>query len=125
MGSHSEADLRAIVKDALNDTILSETYSRVERHESILMGNGKPGLVVRFEVMQEQLSSDLSNVNEALLGIKEELKPLVEFKNQMTTRIAVIVAASSTISAIIGGVITFLVFFFQNIHPAIASVPKP
>ncbi len=125
MSSHSDSDLRALIREALNDSILGETFSRVERHESVLMGNGKPGLVVRFEVLQEQISNDLTNVNVALTEIKEELKPLITWKSEMATRIAVIVAASSTVSAIIGGVGGFLVFYFTTVHPVFAAAPNP
>ena len=88
---------------------LTLTAARAETHDRILFGDGRDGLVQDVEALKMNTQATLTSINLALNGLKAQLTPLIEWKSSIVVKVAVIVAFASTISAIVGAVVAFLV----------------
>lgn len=117
----SEASIASIVKQAIEESTLAEKASMVERHDHILFGNGKPGLLTRFDVMESQMDNTYDRIFKELADIKAQITPLVEWRNTVTIRVAAMIAAASTVSTMVGVGLSWFFFFSEKIHPVVSA----
>jgi hypothetical protein len=102
---------------------LTITSSRAELHEGILFGDGRNGLVHDVESLKLNTQNTLNDINATLAQLKSQIAPLLEWKAGIVTKVAVIIAFASTVSAILGAIFAVLVNW-QSLYNTILQVPK-
>lgn len=89
---------------------LALAAERSETHDKVLFGvDGRAGLVQDTEAMKMNMQGTLTSINLSLSQFKSSIEDFKEWRSSVVVKVAAIIAAACTVSAILGAVLSFFV----------------
>ena len=119
---YDASTLKTLLKETFDEEITPSLISRVERHEKVLYGNGKPGMVAEVTLLSERLKTFTTHISAEMRTVVEHVKALTEWKQNLNIKTAIIGGVASFVSLALGSLLTFIVTQYEKLAKLIDIV---